>query len=314
METYTQDRRNNRKNYLLIALAILAGLNVLLLYFYFQERQSNKEQETTIASRTEEVLATKTRLDSISTQLDAKIVEIQSLGGQVDSLLKIKEQLEIDKRNLKNVAAYDSKRYQAKIADYLAVLQQKDREIAQLKEENTVLTSQNQTLTQENADLRNERQALADSVNTYAERNRELTEKVTAAAALRATSVNVSALNRRGREQEGGAYRARRIDRIKVSFKLLQNPLTQLNEKEVFLRVLDPSGAIISDMATGSGEFIHNGQAMIYTARQVIQYDNTGQTVNFVYDRGNLPFREGRHVIELYAEGFKIGEGEFTVK
>jgi len=314
METYTQDKRNNRKNYLLVALAILAGLNVLLLYFYYQERQDNKTQEVAIAVKTEEVLATKTRLDSISYQLDVKISEIQSLGGRVDSLLKVKEQLELDKRNLKNVAAFDAQRYQVKIRQYVAMLADKDREIVRLKEENNILTSQNQTLNQENSSLRNERQALADSVNIYSSRNRELTEKVSIAAALRAENIAVNAINRRGKERDGGSYRARRIDKMKISFRLAKNQLTEQNSKEIFLRILDPSGAVIADMATGSGEFIYSGQAMIYTAKQTIQFDNTGQEVSFIYSRGGIPLKDGKHTVELYAEGFKIGTSEFEVR
>ncbi|WP_128544652.1 cell division protein ZapB [Larkinella soli] len=314
MESYNQDRRNNRKNYLLVALGILAALNLLLLYFYYQERQTNRVQQTALADKTQEVMATKVRLDSISAQLDAKISEIQSLGGRVDSLLKVKEQLEADKRNLRNVAAFDARKYEAKIRNYVSLLSAKDREIAQLKEENSVLTSQNQTLTEENTTLKNERQALADTVSTYSEKNRELTEKVTIAAALKAENLNVTAINRRGKESEGGKYRAKRIDKVKVTFRLSTNPLTEQNEKEIFMRILDPSGAVIADMATGSGQFIYNGQEMVYTAKQPITYTNDGQEVSFIYGRGSLPFKEGTHSIELYSEGFKIGQGEFTVK
>ncbi|GAB3934654.1 hypothetical protein [Larkinella terrae] len=314
MESYNQDRRNNRKNYLLVALGILAALNLLLLYFYYQERQTNKAQQTTLTDKTQEMLVTKTRLDSISTQLDAKISEIQSLGGRVDSLLKVKEQLEADKRNLRNVAAFDIKKYDAKIKGYLSILDEKDKEIGRLKEENSILTSQNQTLTEENTSLKNERQALNDTVNTISEKNRELAEKVTLASALKAENLVVNAINRRGKESDGGEYRARRIDKVKIAFRLSTNPLAQLNEKEIFLRILDPSGSVISDMATGSGQFIFNGQEMVYTAKQTITYDNSGQQVAFVYGRGNIPFKEGTHQIELYSEGFKIGQGEFTVK
>lgn len=314
MESYNQDRRNNRKNYLLVALGILAALNLLLLYFYYQERQTNKNQQTTLTDKTQEMLITKTRLDSISTQLDAKISEIQSLGGQVDSLLKVKEQLEADKRNLKNVAAFDVKKYDAKIKEYLALLDEKDKEIGQLKEENSILTSQNQTLAEENASLKNERQALSDTVSNYTERNRELAEKVTLASALKAENLIVNAINRRGKESDGGEYRARRIEKIKIAFRLSTNPLAQQNDKEIFLRILDPSGSVIADMATGSGQFIFSGQEMVYTAKQTVLYDNTGQQVTFVYGRGNIPFKEGTHQIELYSEGFKIGQGEFTVK
>ncbi|GAB3892749.1 hypothetical protein GCM10028803_05940 [Larkinella knui] len=314
MESYNQDRRNNRKNYLLVALGILAALNLLLLYFYYQERQTNKSQQTTLTDKTQDMLATKTRLDSISTQLDAKIAEIQSLGGRVDSLLKVKERLEADKRNLRNVAAFDIKRYSVKIKDYLAILDEKDKEIGRLKEENSILTSQNQTLTQENASLKNERQALNDTVNNYSEKNRELAEKVTLASALKAENLVVNAINRRGKESDGGEYRARRIEKIKISFRLSTNPLAEQNEKEIYLRILDPSGSVISDMATGSGQFIFSGQEMVYTARQTVTYDNTGQQVAFIYGRGSIPFKEGTHQIELYSEGFKIGQGEFTVK
>ncbi|MGA0558239.1 hypothetical protein ACO2Q8_16385 [Larkinella sp. VNQ87] len=314
MESYNQDRRNNRKNYLLVALGILAALNLLLLYFYYQERQTNKLQQTTLADKTQEMLITKARLDSISTQLDAKISEIQSLGGQVDSLLKVKEQLEADKRNLRNVASFDAKKYEGKIREYLALLGEKDKEIEQLKEENSILTSQNQTLTEENTSLKNERQALADTVSRYSEQNRELSEKVTLASALKAENLVVNAINRRGKESDGGEYRARRIEKVKISFRLATNPLAQENEKEIVLRILDPSGSVISDMATGSGQFIFNGQEMVYTAKQTITYDNSSQQVTFIYGRGNIPFKEGAHQIELYSEGFKIGQGEFTVK
>jgi len=314
MESYNQDRRNNRKNYLIVALGILAALNLLLLYFYYQERQTSQTQETELASRTEEVVAIRTKLDSISVQLDAKIAEIQSLGGRVDALLKVKEQLEVDKRSLQNAAAVDARKYETKIRSYVALLGEKDKEIARLKEENNTLTNQNQTLTVENTTLKNERQALSDTVTQYTARNQELTEKVTLAAALRAENVTVSTINRRGKEKESDSYKAKRIDKIKVSFRLATNPLTEENEKDVYMRILDPSGAVIADMATGSGEFIFNGQEMVYTTKQAITYSNTGQDVTFVYDRGNLPFKTGTHQIELYSEGFKIGQGEFTVK
>ncbi|GAA4455729.1 hypothetical protein GCM10023189_23900 [Nibrella saemangeumensis] len=309
-----QERRNSSRNYLIAALLILAALNVLLLYFYYQERQTNKTQEATIAAKTEEVLATKTKLDSISLQLDAKIAEIQRLGGNVDSLLRVKEQLEVDKRELRNVNGFNLRKYEQKIRSYEGLLAQKEQEIVRLREENSLLAQQNEVLNQENTGLRTERQALSDSVSVYSVKNRELSEKVTRASALKAENVSVNALNARGKEREGGSYKARRIDRVKVSFRLAENPLTQQNEKEIYMRILDPSGAVISDMATGSGEFNAGGKDMIYTARQRVQFDNSRQEVSFVYGRGGQRFNEGRHVIELYAEGFKIGEGEFTVK
>lgn len=305
---------NKSRSYLLAALLILALLNVLLLYFWYQERQDNKTKDATIAARTEEVLTIKTKLDSISAQLDTKIAEIQKLGGSVDSLMKVRQQLEVDKRELRNVNSFDSRKYDRKIRNYQALLAQKDQEIARLREENGVLVQQNETLAQENTGLKAERQTLSDSVVSVSTRNQELSEKVTIAAALRAESITVNALNARGKERDGGSYRARQLDKVKISVRIAPNGLAKQGEKELYLRVLDPSGAVVSDMATGSGEFTYNGQGMMYTAMQRFPFDNSRQQIDFVYGRGGRRFNEGRHTIEVYCEGFRIGEGEFTVR
>ncbi len=306
--------KNNSRSFLLAALLILAALNVLLLYFWYQERQDNKTKDATIAAKTEEVLVTKTKLDSISAQLDAKIAEIQQLGGSVDSLLKVKEQLEVDKKELRNVNSFDSRKYDQKIKNYQAILAQKDQEIARLKEENGVLTQQNETLAQENSGLKAERQTLSDSVAAVVSKNQELSEKVTIAAALRAENVTVSAINTRGKERDGDSFKARRIDKVKVVVRLAPNGLAKQDEKDLYMRILDPAGAVIADMATGSGEFTYNGQGVIYTAMQRFSFDNTRQQVTFVYGRGGQRFNEGKHTIEIYCEGFRIGEGSFTVR
>lgn len=310
--------QNNSRSYLLVALFVLAALNLLLLYFYYQERQDNKTKDATIAAKTEEVLVARHQLDSISAQLDAKIVEIQRLGGSVDSLMRVKTQLEVDKRELKtasaNISSFDSKKYNQKIRNYQNLLAQKDQEIARLKEENGILTKQNEALTEENSGLKAERQTLSDSVVSVAAQNRELAEKVTIAAALRAESVTVNGLNARGKETDGGTYKAKRAEKVHVSVLLAPNGLAKQDEKTVYMRIVDPSGAVISDLATGSGEFTYNNQGMIYTVMQRFNFDNSRQHIDFYYGRGGQRFNEGKHTVEIYCEGFRIGDGEFTIK
>ena len=311
---YNQEQKRDRKTLLWAALAVLALLNIVLLYFFYQERQENDSKDTIIAAKTEEVLFTKTKLDSISAQLDEKIAEIQQLGGSVDSLVAMKQQLEKDKQSLKDLNTYSAKKYEDKIRSYEAVLNQKDRDIAQLKEELGVVTAKNEELSQAVSGLQGERAALADSVTNYAVQNRELSEKVTMASALRAENITVNAMTSKGKEREGGSYKARRIDKLKVSFALAPNSIARQDRKEVFLRILDPNGAVLSDMATGSGAFIYNGREMIYSSKEAVNFDNTRQSLDIMYGRGGVPFKDGKYTVELYSEGFKIGQGDFTVK
>lgn len=311
---YNQEQKRDRKTLLWAALAVLALLNIVLLYFFYQERQENDSKDTIIAAKTEEVLFTKTKLDSISAQLDEKIAEIQQLGGSVDSLVSLKQQLEKDKQSLKDLNTYSAKKYEDKIRSYEAVLNQKDRDIAQLKEELGIVTAKNEELTQAVSGLQGERAALADSVTNYAVQNRELSEKVTIASALRAENITVNAMTSKGKERDGGSYKARRIDKLKVSFVLGSNSIAKQDRKEVYLRILDPNGAVLSDMATGSGAFIYNGREMIYSSKEAVNFDNTRQSLDIMYGRGGVPFKDGKYTVELYSEGFKIGEGDFTVK
>jgi predicted nuclease with TOPRIM domain len=313
-----QERRSNTA--MTAALVLACALAALFGFLYFNARQDIDAKNVDISSKTKELLITNTKLDSISAQLDAKIAEVTSLGGQVADLEALKAQLEQDKRNLVNSKNVSIKSYEDKIKGYEAALTAKDVEIAKLRQENAQLTTEVKTLGSENTNLKSDvsnlktdKQALADSVYATTVKNRELAEKVTLAAALKAMNVNVNAINSRGRERDGGEYKAKRVEKVKISFKLSENPLTKREEKVIYMRMLDPQGNVISDMATGSGAFMFGGKEMVYTAKQSISYDNTGQNVDFIYSRG-ANYAKGKHAIELFSEGFSIGRGFFDVK
>lgn len=311
---YNQEQKQDRKTLLWAALAVLLLLNLVLVYFIYHEKQENNLKDDIITAKTEEVLLTKTKLDSISIQLDNKIAEIQKLGGSVDSLVALKAQLEKDKQDLKNVNSFATANYNKKIKSYEAILNQKDSEIAQLKQELGIVTSKNEELSQQVTGLESERNQLNDSVSNYTALNRELAEKVNIASALRAENLTINAVSSKGKERDGGKYKAKRIDKLRVNFKLGENAVAKQNEKEIYLRILDPSGAVLSDMATGSGSFIHNGKELIYSSKQSVNFTNTGQAVDIFYGRGGIAMKEGTYAIEVYSEGFKIGQGDFTVK
>ncbi len=316
-----QKQKNNGKSLLLAALAILALLNVVLIYFFYQEREKNKTQTAVIAAKTEEVVTTKIKLDSLASQLDLKIAEIQQLGGQVDSLVALKAEIEKDRAALKTAAGSSSvnlAKYKDKIAKYEAILVKKDEDIAKLKEELGIVTVKNQELAQKVGGLETEKvalkQTLDDSVGSLSARNKELAQKVTIASALKAQNIAINAISARGKERDGGAYRAGKIDKLKIDFDLAANPISRSGTREVFLRVLDPEGAILSDMATSSGTFMANGRETIYTTKQNVEYSNDGTVASVIYSRGSQPFKKGEHTIEIYCDGFRIGTSVFKVK
>jgi len=301
------ERKNNTG--MLIGLILMTVLAAVFGYLYYNERGVTNKQEMDLEARVTELAASEIKLDSISKQLDARILEVQGLGGDIEELQKMKASLEQDRISLRKGNASMSK----KVKEYEDFLTKKDEEIALLREENQQLLSQNETLVQTNTELETTKKAVSDSLSGVISKNTELESKVTMAAALRARNVKVYAISSKGKVREGENVKAKRVDKVRVDFILEKNPLTLTDNKTVYLRIIDPSGATISDNATGSGEFDYNGQKQGYTISQDVVYGNNNQDMSIMYDRAT-PFPKGTYTIELYSEGFSIGEGSFSVK
>jgi hypothetical protein len=315
--------------------ALKAGLVVMTLlagglgYMLFQSKDTVANQQEVISTKVMELAQTRTKLDSISKELDSQIAEVQKLGGDVTELQKAKVELEQDKKDIQSKSASEvasvRSKYEGKIKNYEALLASKETELVKLREENGVLANENQSLKSQTETLKGENQGIASNaartkeeaarqVEEEAAKNKVLSEKVAKAAALRTEFVKVIGINEKGKESEEKKYKAKKLAKIKVVFQLAKNDLTEKERKTVFIRVLDPDGSTIFDASTGSGNFTFNGQELAYTTRGDLNYDNENLYIEMVYNRGGTPYREGQYKVELYAEGFKIGEGGFEVK
>ena len=323
------NQRSGSNNALKAGLVVVSLLAAGLGYMLFQSKDTVANQQEVISTKVMELAQTRTKLDSISKELDSQIAEVQKLGGDVTELQKAKVELEQDKKDIQSksasqVASIRSK-YEGKIKNYETLLATKEVELVKLREENGVLSNENQSLKSETTTLRSEKEGIIKSaeetkanatrkVEEESVKNKVLSEKVAKAAALRTEFVKVIGINDRGKESEEKKYKAKKLAKIKVVFQLAKNDLTEKERKTVFIRVLDPDGSTIFDASTGSGNFTFNGQELAYTTRGDLNYDNENLYIEMVYNRGGTAYREGQYKVELYAEGFKIGEGGFEVK
>lgn len=316
-----QQQEQKNKQSIAWALVVVLGLATAMFGYLFTTQKSQlTQQESLVVEKARELAMTKTRLDSISTVLDAKIAEIEKLGGDITELTKVKEQLEADKLAFSKSKKVETGKYLAKIKEYERILTEKDAELAQLREENQHLLASNDslnthlgTLTTERERLVQRQTELTDSVATFTVANKELSDKVSQAAALKAANLKVLTVNSRGKTKDREEYKAKKVDKLKLTFNLPENALTAQEPKDIYVRVLDPEGAVVSDNATGSGEFEINGSPSKFTARESIAYQNNNQKVEMLYDYPSK-FRPGKYNVELYSEGYKIGNTNFTIK
>ncbi len=152
---------NKNNTGLVIGLIIMTVVAAVFGYLYYQERNITTKQEADLEVRVNELAMNEIKLDSISKQLDAKIIEVQGLGGNIEELQKAKADLEKDRAALRKGTITLGN----KIKEYETFLTKKDEEIAQLREENQQLISKTETLTQEKAELETSKKAVSDSLD-----------------------------------------------------------------------------------------------------------------------------------------------------
>ena len=299
--SYVEPKKNKMPIFIVITFLLLAAV----IFFYTQNQQLEEEKK----KQFQEILLTQSRLDSIGDELDIRIQTIRELGGEVDTLEAIKAQLEADKKQLLVDAEYQRGRITKlnnRVAGYKELLELKDEEIEQLK----VLNDQ---LSEENTTLKVEKNELTETVQELEANKKELADKVAYASKLAISGMLVNAINDNGKERDGGEYRNRHIEQLKIQFTVDENEIAPIEGKELLLRVTAPDGNVLFDVTKGSGSFTFENREMFYTAKQEILYDRNSQLVTFLYTKGS-DYAVGQHKVEVYTDDYLMGQGSFMVK
>ncbi len=291
-------KSNRALIYVVVGLALLL---VAALVVNFIRENNLKEKNA-------ELMVAYTRLDSIGNEMQEKIIEIEQLGGNIDTLQMIKDSLEIEKAGLKEIRDRSYKeinRLKSRVEGYRELLVMKDTEIGELKKVN-------QSLVVENTELKTERNELNQNLRAAKKTEEKLSEKVQIASRLEIENIMVAALNVKGKPKED-EFRARQIDKLKVEFNITKNDVAPISGKEILMRIIDDNDNVLFDVARGSGTFVLDGKETFYTSKQEILFDNTQQVVSFLYDKGS-EYLPGRYMMEVYTEGYLMGKKSFRVK
>lgn len=296
-----QKSQKSNKTLITITISALVVLLGISIYFVIDQNQKNKF----ISS---ELDKTATELETIRDELDQKIIDLENLGENVDSLRLVKTSLEEEMEELKQDNRIAWNRYykiEKKVEGYRELLIMKDKEIAKL-------TEINEELLTENKDLKVEKNQLNDSISELSQTKNELASKVAKASQLEAENIKVYAVNNRGKEREG-EFKPRHIEQLKVEFSIAKNDVAPVEGKDILIRILEPAGNVLFDVAKGSGTFMLNGKEEFFTAKQNILFDNTQQQLTFFYDQES-EFSPGQHTLEVYTDGYIMGSEYFYVK
>jgi myosin heavy subunit len=312
---YSQPKqKDNRKIIYTILIIALLGTWAYIIYDKSKTRGELSQKDSQITDVTSakdslqrKLLDASTRIDSLTTgnfQLQGSLAEknsdILKLKANVASTLK-KEKL----------SAAEVKEANEKIAQLNQMIDGLTAQIQQLKQENAQLTSDNKQLTGEKNQLTSDKQNLQQDLSKTQGEKQVLAEKVDVASTLHASNINVTAVHVKGNGKETETSNAKRADMFVISCLLDENRVTPSGTKALYVCVFNPDGS--PSGSNGTFTTREDGDKS-YTDKVTVNYEQGKSTpVSFNWKpTGN--FASGDYKIEIYNNGFKIGEGRKTLK
>jgi hypothetical protein len=106
---------------------------------------------------------------------------------------------------------------------------------------------------------------------------------------------------------------AKRVDKLVVSFDV-ENRIARSGPADMYITVTAPNGQVISDGTLGSGTLTTRTEGdKPYTTKVSTEYEQ-GTRKPLSFPIRQTDFQTGNYKIEIYHNGFKIGEGIRTLK
>jgi peptidoglycan hydrolase CwlO-like protein len=303
-----------RKDFKNLIIGILAagflGTWGYLLWNNNKQEQVQQQQQTQIAKVTDEKGQLQknfddalVRLDSLTgsnnkmqAQLNERQTEIGKLKNQIRGILKKEKLTEAEKKK----------------ADEL--IKELNDKISNLEQEVARLTTENQQLTADKTQLTQEKEKLTTDLQTTTTAKQDLEKKVDIASTLNASNITITPVHDKKNGKEKVTTSAKRVDKLVIAFDVA-NRIAQTGQTDVYVCITAPDGKPISVPALGSGTFTSREEGdKVYTAKVPVDIE-AGKTksVQFAWKQ-NTDFEKGDYKIEIYHNGFKIGEGTRTLK
>ena len=289
------DKSKNLIIIIILLVIIIGGVS----FYAFRQNQENKEMTELFAIEKEEM---ENEYTTFATQYDELQVQINndSLRIKLESeKLKTQRLLE-ELRQVKSSNAAEITRLKKELKTVRAVLRSYVMQIDSLNRINEALTT-------ENKEVKKKYSEATRQINTLAQEKKTLNAKVTLAAQLDATNINVQPKNKRGKT----AKKVKDVKKIAVSFTIVKNITAKTGERTLYVRIAKPDNDILTKST--SDTFPYENKELAYSIKKYIEYTGEEQNVTVYWDvQEYLP--AGTYNVYIFADGTMIGQQSFSMK
>jgi myosin heavy subunit len=256
------------------------------------------------------VVAEKDTLNSMLEEASIRYDLLKTSSAKKDSVITAKDRIIAEKQSKIKSILSKANATKEELAEAKTLIASLNTDIETYKQQIEVLKGENAQLTQEKQAVTEERNAYqrnADSARGIISDKNKLLD---VGATLHASNFNIIGINLKGNGRESETSKAKRVDKLRISFSLDENRITASGTKDLYICITDPEAKPISDNSIGSGTMdTREDGSRNYTQKVAVNYvQGQKQVVSFDWKQGG-DYKVGTYKIEVYQNGFKIGEG-----
>ncbi|RAJ02536.1 hypothetical protein LX64_03556 [Chitinophaga skermanii] len=300
------EKPKSNKNGIIYGVLIAALLGTWGYMFY--DKDKTQQTITTTENRLDSVSSARDELQSEYSAAQARLDELITQNSRMDSLVKTKDKEIQDMKSRISSILSNKNATQAELAEARRLIEQLKSNIESYTATIERLEGEKIVLTGERDVARKER----DSVQVVKE---GLDKKVDLGSVLHASNIKLTPLllKRNGKEVE--TSKAKKADMMRVTFDLDENRIAQTGDKDIFVAITAPDGTPLAVEALGSGKFtLEDGTEKLYTVKQTVAYTQGEKTAVKMDWKQNSDYKVGDYSVEIYHNGYKIGQGKVTLK
>ncbi|MBN1338338.1 MAG: hypothetical protein JXA03_03395 [Bacteroidales bacterium] len=298
------DKKKNNRSLIIIVLLLLLALIALLIWFIPMKSKYValiEEKEVQQEELQEELNALMNRHDSVKVMY----------GTLADSLKSKDSIIQANAKEIQNLLNYKWEYH--KVNKKLELL----RKISQgYVHQLDSLFTVNRELKEENERIMEQYITEQKKTSKLTEEKKELSEKMTDAAVLKAYNLTAEGIRLTGSGRERTTDKANKIEKVKVCFTLGENKLVAPGPKSIYMRIARPDNVIVSQRMGDTYTFEYQGQLIEYTIKKEIEYTQEPLNLCLYWTKKSEkdPAMVGKYNVAIFADGFEIGQTFFELQ
>jgi hypothetical protein len=169
------------------------------------------------------------------------------------------------------------------------------------------LNTLNQTLVAEKKTVLKQLGSEKEKQSVLIKEKDELKSTIAKGSILSCFNISAKAvLYKRGGKKESETNKARKTEKIKVSFSLGENKIAKAGEKTIYVRIMTPDGKELAKSYDDNCRFNFNQSSGYFAGKETLNYANA-ELMGVTYCEGQGEYVPGNYIIEITCDGVVIG-------